>query len=483
MSFRRSMEQLRPARTQKTVNIQEKVQILLTESTKFSTSMENIIGSCFEAKNEKELNKFMKTYRGDFNATKSVHQNDVKKLLKFGQKVRGVAGTGKFQTQKSGSITKEWKEWGGKNPTSKTDITLGKLKCSVKNMDGAQLMSGKKGESNATANAASLEVGLKPAQLKKLTDAISKLEEVTTEGWFASVENLKQLQQAKGNGTLLKMLQDKEKKYKKDLAQFEKDYKKGKVKKKDKPKDLTADEKKVLANPKNAKEFPTVLKGVNKQFVQDMEGEFKDNQDNLKNILENLFKNNDDYKLAFVHEAATGNYKFGKNTQQAASHVLGWRKTPSIENFDIKVVPIKTRNSTAIKTYANQIDLQVNWKSSSKANHQGYNAYQNIRIGLGKITNQRKEMNENFCNELEQYQMQLNEGILNEFNFLSKLKNLVSSFVEKAKELWNKFTNFFKAQILRIIEVAKQGVTALSNSLGFEVETTDTLLNNNKLVL
>ena len=33
MSFRRSMEQLRPARTQKTVNIQEKVQLFLTEAT------------------------------------------------------------------------------------------------------------------------------------------------------------------------------------------------------------------------------------------------------------------------------------------------------------------------------------------------------------------------------------------------------------------------------------------------------------------
>ena len=61
MSYRRAIEQLRPVRYPKQ-DIQEKVQILLTESTKFSTSMENIIGSCFEAKNEKELNKFMKVY-------------------------------------------------------------------------------------------------------------------------------------------------------------------------------------------------------------------------------------------------------------------------------------------------------------------------------------------------------------------------------------------------------------------------------------
>ena len=43
MSLRRSMEQLRPARTQK-IDLQEKVQSLLTEeSEKFSTAMENVI--------------------------------------------------------------------------------------------------------------------------------------------------------------------------------------------------------------------------------------------------------------------------------------------------------------------------------------------------------------------------------------------------------------------------------------------------------
>ena len=57
MSFRRSMEQLRPARTQK-VNLQEKVQILLTEeSEKFSTAMENVIGACYEAASQPENQK------------------------------------------------------------------------------------------------------------------------------------------------------------------------------------------------------------------------------------------------------------------------------------------------------------------------------------------------------------------------------------------------------------------------------------------
>ena len=51
MSYRRSMEQLRPARTQK-IDLQEKVQLFFTEasaSTKFSTAMEDVIGACYMA--------------------------------------------------------------------------------------------------------------------------------------------------------------------------------------------------------------------------------------------------------------------------------------------------------------------------------------------------------------------------------------------------------------------------------------------------
>ena len=347
-------------------------------------------------------------------------------------------------------------------------------------MDGAQLMSGKKGESNATANAAALESGLKKEQLTKLTDAIDKLQMVTTEGWFASGEHLKTLAKSKGDKSLLKLLQDKQKEYEEELKKWQQDKL---AKKKDKPKDLTKDEKRVLANSDNAEKFPTLLKGVNKEFVENMEGEFKKNQDELKSILGDLFKNNADYKLAFVHEAATGSYKFGKQAQQTASHVLSWRKKPSIENFDIKLTSISKRTDTTIKTYANQIDLIVNWKSASKANHQGYNMWQNIRLGIKKVTDEREMNNESFCNELEQYQMQLNEGILNEFAYFEKIKGLVSNFSKKVKELWDKFTNFFKAQILRILEIAKKGITALSNALGFELEVTDTLLNNKKLRL
>ena len=49
MSYRRSMEQLRPARTQK-IDLQEKVQILLTEAkATASTLFEGVIADCANA--------------------------------------------------------------------------------------------------------------------------------------------------------------------------------------------------------------------------------------------------------------------------------------------------------------------------------------------------------------------------------------------------------------------------------------------------
>ena len=47
----------------------------------------------------------------------------------------------------------------------------------------------------------------------------------------------------------------------------------------------------------------------------------------------------------------------------------------------------------------------------------------------------------------------------------------------------NEFTDFIKASINRIIEISKQGLTALSNALGFDLDVQDSLLNNNQLRL
>ena len=69
MTLQRYIRQLRPIQENKTDYV-ENVQFLLTESTKFSTSMENVIGSCYASTTEEELKKFLKDYSKDFSATK-----------------------------------------------------------------------------------------------------------------------------------------------------------------------------------------------------------------------------------------------------------------------------------------------------------------------------------------------------------------------------------------------------------------------------
>ena len=488
MSFRRSMEQLRPAHTQKKVNIQEKVQILLTEeSEKFSTAMENVIGACYEAAsqpaNQKEakMNALIKKFSKDFNNTSTVHKGEdqVKNCLAFGEKIKAALpgkGDGKFAVQTKGTITADWKKWGGKNNTSKTDIVIGKFKCSVKNADGAQLMSAKSGESIATAEAAAEEInGTKnpiPAKtLSGLTAAMDELAQFTSEGYYASMDNLRALKE-KGQGkTLIKYLEKKQKDYEKDLEKWENS---GGLKK-DKPKGLTATEKKILANKEKASEYKTVLKGINAEFMENVDGIFKQNQDKVKKLLIKAFDTKGDYKLAFVHEAATGKRKFGTDTVQYADYLLSWRKKSNIADFDVDVESVGKRNDSLIKKYAKQIDLQVNWKSSSSSGHKGYNLYQNVRLGVKSAQSKVEKQEESFHQKIDEYQMQLNEGLITEVWLWDKIKELTQKFMENIKGIWNDIKKYLQQVFEKIKEFASEGIEALSNGLGFEIETNEPL--------
>ena len=71
-------------------------------------------------------------------------------------------------------------------------------------------------------------------------------------------------------------------------------------------KDLTKTEKKILLNKDKAKEYETILKDENAEFMEKVDTIFLDNQNKVKELLEGAFNTKGDYKLAFVHEAATG---------------------------------------------------------------------------------------------------------------------------------------------------------------------------------
>jgi len=497
----------------------------LTEAKDFSTAMESVLGVAYAAASYTDREKGLKylkkemggSYKGDFGITKNAWKADlsdskIKKLsdekkrkieldnlMLFGENIKkAIDKAGDFKFQAKGTITEFWKKNGGKNNTSKTDIILGGKKCSVKNASGAQLMSGKKGESIATTAAAAKESGLNKEAQETITEAMQKLEEDVTEGYYASLENLKNLKAADasvggfGPHLNLKALATIEvEKYNKALEAWESQENRLK---KDKPKKPSKDTYKIYNDEKvkiksgefkgelkAPSDFPTLIKNNNEAFLEKAEGIYKENADAVAKALGDSFDNNDDFKLAFVYEAATGSEKFGDNTEQRANYLLCWEKQKTIQNFKIKVYPVPNRNSEIIKTYAKQIDLIVNWKSSSTSSHDGYNVWQNVRLVLKKIIdNQEKSVNESY-NIIEEYKQQLNEGYLSEFAFWDKVKEVTKNLFDKAKKLWNQFTTWFASLIEKIKDAAADGIKALSNIMGLELNTKDTLRNNKKL--
>tara|TARA_Y100000310_G_scaffold45826_1_gene42701 strand:- start:115 stop:1575 length:1461 start_codon:yes stop_codon:yes gene_type:complete len=465
-------------------------ELLTEESTEISTAMEAVLGVAYDAacktstRNQKlTLKAGMKANSTAFKKTstywkKGTEEKQIENLLALGDKIkknRLIGSAGGFQFQSSGALTSEWKRWGGTNTTSKTDIVVSSKRCSVKNANGAQLMSAKKGEAKATATAASnmAPEGMTIA-LGNILGSLDQLEEHTTKGYYASIENLRILKQ-KGQGKKLYDYASQEKeRYEKEFGDWEKKYKEGKALKKDMPTKPSKNLMKVL-NPKLAKEIeanPTLMKGENERFYKKMVGDFEDAAVAAQGILRTAFNDNPDFKKAFVYEAASGRYKFGSRAVQTADYMLCWKPSREIQDFTIKVYSLKKGiNSNIITTYAKAINVQVAWKSSASTGHKGYNVFQSLRMGVKEVAEKQEVITNSHYAEVWDYKQQLNEGVISEWAFWDKVKELTSKFVEKAKELWNRFVNIFKVITQKIKNAAQDGIEGLSNVLGFEMRT------------
>ncbi|SVC80081.1 uncharacterized protein METZ01_LOCUS332935, partial [marine metagenome] len=334
----------------------EEPQILCEESTKFSTHMETVIGVCYDAAITRGGKKILikALNQTEFKTAKKHWQRktqdkSVAALMKFGKKIFAQIKTkGKFEIQEQGKLTDQWTEWtkfGSKDKgkrgsdTSKTDIVLGKKRCSVKNASGAQLMSGKKGESKATVEAATVAIPkLNEDATTKLIGLMKNLQAHTTEGYYASMDLLRKFKESNPgeNTSMFKWAT-------KIVAKWDKVNDKYEVLKKENPRtkdpkikkqlmkyksalaDLekpTAEIRKVADNPEKAKLAHTYIEGEQDEFLKNVEGKFDRNQKKVKKELASLF-DNVDFKNAFVYEAASGEKKFG-NVVQKADYMLSW---------------------------------------------------------------------------------------------------------------------------------------------------------------
>ena len=507
----------------------------LTEavSTEVSTALETVLGVCYQAasatNNQRKMLEILMNkseYKKQFNKTKSFWKTDrdrklsdidAENLLKFGNKVRTAVGggDGSFSFQDKGNVTAEWGKWSGKQvikyakdgvtvlssttkkDTSKTDIILGKKKYSVKNADGAQLMSGKKGESIATVEAAAKTSGLVESAKNDITSSLSKLQAETTEGYYASMENLKALwnNKKKEYDTILKLAKAMQKEL--DAWETEKDKEKraarwnpdtwrgpGELSKTGKPL-VTKGMKKVLKKAAEMGEdnwvdsgMSTMMTEHNKNFMEEVENSLEENARLAKEQLSSNFSSDATFRNAFVYEAATGDQKFGDIIQRA-DYMLSWAPKGMIQDFTLKVESVGTATvpATVIKKYANAMDLQVNWKSSATSSHSGYNTYQGVRIGIKAAMDEAEQEQQNANEEYEHLSQQLNEGYLVEGAFWDKVKELASKFWGKIKDIWNKVVGIFTEVIGYLKDAAEHGARALAESLGIDMEVTDSLRN------
>ena len=537
----------------------------LTEaaSTEVSTALETVLGATYEAasqtgatkqkntlkklmmdsKNKSKFEKTMSFWKITSKKVTDVTDEEIKNLLIFGNNVvtaiaaAGVTGKGDFKFQNKGKITKEWAKWSGKGTfkydgegvivevkttradVSKTDIILNGKKFSVKNADGAQLMSGKKGESIATVEAATLTSKLDLLVATDIVSSFNKLEAETTEGYYGNMENLKSLWKNKDKelDTILKLaraMEQKKEEWQKDKdkikeikgnpeekkkaqTEFEnkwlpKNYEgPGEVTEKGTPlltKGMTKvlelvktkeDEKKWIASGKS-----TMLTEFNKKFMKEVMEKLEDNADTAKTKLSSAFSSNDKFKNAFVYEAATGDQKFGP-IEQRAEYMLSWAPKGQIETFKVKAEKVGTAAKPAlvIQGYAKAMDLQVNWKSSArsskdpKKDHMGYNVYQGVRIGIKTAMEEAEKEQLEANEEYEHLSQQLNEGHLAEGAFWDKIKDLAAKFWGKIKEVWNKVVGIFKKVVGYIKDAVEHGARAFSTALGIDMVVTDTLRN------
>lgn len=92
----------------------------------------------------------------------------------------------------------------------------------------------------------------------------------------------------------------------------------------------------------------------------------------FRNLLEERIHNNKEFKTMLVHEAMTGNNKFGKNSIAAASNVLVW--DPNGVNHKIHYI-----SKSYAKKLSNNININIGFKSTRGGNSK-YTIYSVLRI-------------------------------------------------------------------------------------------------------
>lgn len=343
----------------------------------------------------------------------------------------------------SGTLSNDWKNWGGKNATPKTDMYLGSgeagQRISLKKKGGSQLMSAAKNETIATFNAAMQLMG--DNKNKEVGDLI---------------EDIKEKFQTIDLGGTLKDLKD----------------------------------KKGFANPKNMsqKTHDDVMNKVASQ---------EDVNTEIGNQINELLNNNQSLKEYFVFEAASGYTKFG-NTKATADFVIEFDPTKegksTIAQYrEFGDMSGKIVVSKDIVNLANKTDFYCSFKTGAKS------PYTSLRTKERKEDERKSKSNEQYdiptlrnliidhieSNELTKTFLPENFEQLDEFALLNRaiqgIKRGATRLKTTAKDMYMnltmRVTEFLKglykkvfAVLDKIKKLAGKALHALMRFFGFEID-------------
>ena len=336
---------------------------------------------------------------------KSFNANGLKKLEQTGS---GKGG---------GTVSKEWKKWGGKNATPKTDLKSGKKYVSLKKIGGSQVMSAKREEGIATFNAAQMTMGKdSPKEAEKIVDFMKKSTlDLSGSGYKGSVDALeKELEKSKSNPQAMKKL----------------------------------------------KPFQDELKTVRKNGAV------------LTKQMVDIFQKNPTYKKHFVFEAATGSVKFGDKSPSRANIMVEFdpNKGKVTGNYSLASV-----HDADVQKLTNLYKFYASFKSSG-----GSSPYMSLRGNIvdtpDKVLNFTKKIL-NMGESVEEGTHLTFKGImdesltmneygrkmlhentieqLDEFALLDKIKKGMNSVDKKVRNKFSQMWNWIKEKVTKAFDFIK----------------------------
>ena len=316
-----------------------------------------------------------------------------------------------------GTVSKEWKKWGGKNATPKTDLKSGKKYVSLKKIGGSQVMSAKREEGIATFNAAQMTMGKdSPKEAEKIVDFMKKSTlDLSGSGYKGSVDALeKELEKSKSNPQAMKKL----------------------------------------------KPFQDELKTVRKNGAV------------LTKQMVDIFQKNPTYKKHFVFEAATGSVKFGDKSLSRANVMIEFDPDKGKITGDYS---LKSVNDADVQKLTNLYKFYASFKSSGgsspymalrgnivdtpdkvlrftkKILNMGESVEEETHLTFKAIMDEALTMNEYGRKVLHENSIEQ----LDEFALLDKIKKGLNNIDKKVRNKFSQMWNWIKEKVTKAFDFIK----------------------------